>query len=52
MPDMAACNIIRPKASYFTREGTRIPEQSAVVSYHSVEFTNDSDEISRVKFAG
>lgn len=45
-----ACNIIRPKPGYYPRDGPRITEEPAVVSYHNVDFAHD--EISRVNFAG
>ncbi|KAK0727723.1 fungal-specific transcription factor domain-containing protein [Lasiosphaeria miniovina] len=49
LPDMAPCNIIRPKPGYYSREGPRLAEQPSVVPYHSVEFPHD--EISRENFA-
>ncbi|KAK0636069.1 fungal-specific transcription factor domain-containing protein [Bombardia bombarda] len=50
VPDMAACNIIRPKPGYYPREGPRIQEQPTVVSFHhNVDFPHD--EISRENFA-
>ncbi|KAK1757135.1 fungal-specific transcription factor domain-containing protein [Echria macrotheca] len=49
VPDMAACNVIRPKPGYYPREGPRIQEQQPVVSYHNMEFSHE--EISRVNFS-
>ena len=49
MPDIAACNIIRPKPSYFHRDPPPIPDQPAVMPFGNVEF--QSDEISRDNFA-
>ncbi|KAK0720122.1 fungal-specific transcription factor domain-containing protein [Lasiosphaeris hirsuta] len=50
MTDIASCNVIRPKPGYYPREGPRLPDQPAVVSYHNVDYSHD--EISRVNFAG
>ncbi|KAK3326000.1 fungal-specific transcription factor domain-containing protein [Apodospora peruviana] len=48
MPDMAACNIIRPKTGYYPREPPRIAEQPTVFGYHHVDFPHDP---SRENFA-
>jgi hypothetical protein len=49
LPDLGACNIIRPKPGYYAREDQRAPEQPAAVPYHSVEFQHD--DMSRENFA-
>ncbi|KAL2131168.1 hypothetical protein VTI74DRAFT_5455 [Chaetomium olivicolor] len=48
MPDMAACNIIRPKPGYYPREDQRVPEQSTTMPFHPAEFQPD---MSRENFA-
>ncbi|KAH8880589.1 hypothetical protein GQ53DRAFT_736748 [Thozetella sp. PMI_491] len=49
IPDMAACNIIRPKPGYYHREPPPIPDQPPVMPFGNVQF--QTDEISRDNFA-
>ncbi|KAL2176463.1 fungal-specific transcription factor domain-containing protein [Thermothelomyces heterothallicus CBS 202.75] len=49
LPDVGACNIIRPKPGYYPQQEQRITEQSASVPYHNSEF--QSDDMSRENFA-
>ncbi|KAK4122096.1 hypothetical protein N657DRAFT_598931, partial [Parathielavia appendiculata] len=49
LPDMGACNIIRPKPGYYPQEEQRVPEQPTPVNYHTAEF--QTDDMSRDNFA-
>jgi len=49
MPDLGACNIIRPKPGYYPQEDQRVPEQPAPLAYHAAEF--QADDMSRENFA-
>ncbi|KAK3942473.1 hypothetical protein QBC46DRAFT_426286 [Diplogelasinospora grovesii] len=48
-PELAPCNIIRPKPGYYPREAPhpRIPEQPTLIQFHGVEFQSD-EMLSRV----
>ncbi|KAK4152003.1 hypothetical protein C8A00DRAFT_44869 [Chaetomidium leptoderma] len=49
LPDMGACNIIRPKPGYYPQEEQRVPEQPTPIPYHTAEF--QPDDMSRDNFA-
>lgn len=49
LPDVGACNIIRPKPGYYPQQEQRVPEQSPSVPYQNSGF--QSDDMSRENFA-
>ncbi len=49
LPDLGACNIIRPKPGYYPQEEPRVQEPPAPMPFHHAEF--QPDEMSRENFA-
>lgn len=47
--DLAACNMVRPKAAYYPGDDSRVPPQPAPVPFHPPSFQHD--DVSRDYFA-